>query len=112
MSWIENTRPRKLSSTCCCRIVAVQMATPCAASPSANPMIRKGTCWNVAPSRPVTTPPLASMIAGQPVTDSGRDHQQGEVAERRVAVAAPVEVVAVEQDRHQQQDPVEEAVAA
>ena len=40
------------------------------------------------------------------------DDQHKEVAERGVGAGRPVEVVAVEQDRHQEQDPVQEAVAA
>jgi len=65
MSLIENTRPRYSSSICCCRIVAVQIATPCAASPSANPMTRNGTCRKLAPSRPVRMPPAASSTVIQ-----------------------------------------------
>ena len=49
---------------------------------------------------------------GQAVAHRGHHDDQGEVAERRVAVAAGVEVVPVQQDRHEERDPEQDAVAA
>jgi hypothetical protein len=46
-------------------VVSTQIFTPCAVTPSANPMIRNGTWLNVTPSAPSTIPPTASVITIQ-----------------------------------------------
>ena len=48
----------------------------------------------------------------EPVAHGGHDDHQGEVAESRVPVAGRVEVVPVQQDRHEERDPVQDAVPA